>query len=385
MHDAFAIAAPGIEALVAGELRALGASPVREVDGGAEFSADDLLLARVNLELRTASRVLVRLARFRATAFHELERAARKVEWERILAPGTAYSLRVTCKKSRLYHSDAVAARIADAIGRRVGGAILADQGEEEDSEAAAPQLFVIRLDHDRCTLSADSSGELLHRRGYRRAVAKAPLRETLAAAMLIGAGYDPVRPLADPMCGSGTIAIEAALFARRIAPGIRRRFAAESWPIAVSAAWSDARAIASARALPAAGAPIIAGDRDEGAIEAAMANAVRAGVDGDIEFRRAALSRLAVPDGPGLLISNPPYGARIGETKELRDLYARLGQVAEEKCAGWGVALLSADRGLERQTRLAFEERWRSSNGGIPVRLVTATAGARTRTRTRR
>jgi putative N6-adenine-specific DNA methylase len=392
-YDAFAIAAPGLEPLVAIELRALGVKDARVVAGGVEFRADAPLLARANIELRVASRVLVRLAQFRATAFHELERAARKVEWGRVIAPGAAFALRVTCKKSRLYHSEGVAQRVAEAIARSVTGAKRADAlGAEEEPEvdrvdgdtgeeravgalalSALSQLFVVRLDHDRCTISADSSGDLLHRRGYRQAVAKAPLRETLAAAMLIGAEYDASSPVADPMCGAGTIAIEAAMLSRGIAPGLQRAFAAERWPEADAKAWRGVRTAAREGIKPRAAAQIVGADRDAGAIDAARANAERAGVAGDIEFRVAALSALEPPSGLGLLLTNPPYGIRVGETKPLRDLFARLGQVARARCPGWRVGLLSANRALDAQTRLPFEERFRTSNGGIPVRLMVA------------
>jgi putative N6-adenine-specific DNA methylase len=386
-HDAFAIAAPGLETLVGAELREMGVKGARVVAGGVEFKADARLLARANIRLRVASRVLVRLARFRATAFHELERAARQVEWARMLAPGTTFALRVTCKKSRLYHSGGVAQRVADAILRGVAGATLAakvtnDEDEREASEegdassrdsGTPPQLFVVRLDHDECTISADASGELLHRRGYRKAIAKAPLRETLAAAMLLGADYDPSQPFVDPMCGSGTIAIEAAMIARGIAPGIARDFAAQRWPQMDATAWKSARDAARDLERDRASAPILACDRDAGAIEAARSNAARAGVEGDIEFRVAALSALEPPAGPGLLLTNPPYGIRVGETKPLRDLFARFGQVAYTRLGGWRVGMLSANGVLEAQTRLDFEERFKTTNGGIPVRLVVA------------
>jgi putative N6-adenine-specific DNA methylase len=388
MYDAFAIAAPGLEPLVAAELRAMGTKGGRIVVGGVEFRADAAQLARANLESRIASRVLVRLARFRALAFHELERAARKVEWRRVLAPGAEFTLRVTCRKSRLYHSGGVAQRIADAVARAVPGAVRVEGARDEDEPmaadapedasavgagTAAPQLIVVRFDNDTCTISADASGALLHRRGYRLAIGKAPLRETLAAAMLAGAGYDPARPLVDPMCGSGTIAIEAALVARGLALGVTRDFAAERWPETPADLWDHARREAGANARPRAPAPILACDRDAGAIAAARENAARAGVEHDIEFRVAPLSALEPPPDPGLLIANPPYGVRVGETKALRDLFARFGQVARTRCAGWRVALLSANRALEAQVRLPFEERFRTSNGGIPVRLMVA------------
>ena len=377
--DAFAVTAPGLAPLARGELVSLGIAPTATEPAGLSFTTDAAGLATAQLELRTVSRILVRLASFRATAFHELERAARPIDWATILPAGAPFALRVTCRKSRLYHSDAVAERVAGAIVRAIPGASWQGATETSDEpEAPAvgaddpPQLFVVRFDRDRCTNSADASGALLHRRGYRLAVGRAPLRETLAAAMLLGVEHDPTRPVVDPMCGSGTIAIEAALRARRIAPGLRRRFAAERWPQMEAAAWREARAAATAVMLASAPAPIVASDRDAGAIDAARANAERAGVAQDIDLRVAPLSALDPPRGPGLLIANPPYGVRVGETKPLRDLFARLGQVARTRCAGWDLALLSADRGLEAQVGLPFTERFATSNGGIPVRLVS-------------
>ena len=375
--DAFAVTAPGLAPLAAAELTAMGITPTGTDPAGVAFSADAGQLAAVQLGLRTVSRVLVRLATFRATAFHELERAARQIDWAPILPAGAPFALRVTCRKSRLYHSDAVAERVAGAIVRAIPGATwqtgtdTSDEADEGGGTNEPAQLFIVRFDRDRCTISADASGALLHRRGYRLAVARAPLRETLAAAMLLGVAYDPARPLVDPMCGSGTLAIEAALLARRMAPGAPRPFAAERWPQTDAAIWRAARAAASAAVLPAAPAPIIAADRDAGAIDAARANAERAGVVADIEFRVAALSALALPPGPGLLIANPPYGIRVGERGPLRDLFARLGQVARTQGAGWDLALLSADRALEAQVGLPWTERFSTSNGGIPVRLI--------------
>ena len=374
--DAFAIAALGLEPLLAAELTELGITTT-VVPGGVEFRADEATLARVNLHSRLASRVLVRLARFRATAFHELERAARQVEWGRVLAPGAQVAVRVTCRKSRLYHSDAVAQRVLDAMQRAIPQLTIATPAvddADEPEEPAAPQLFVVRFDRDLCTISADTSGELLHRRGYRLAVGRAPLRETLAAAMLRGAAWDPATPLLDPMCGSGTIAIEAAMRARRIVPGLQRRFAAEQWPTSDATVWATAREAARAEIIPHAPAPIVASDRDEGAIANAHANAERAGVAADITFRCAPISALTWPEGTGgLLITNPPYGVRVGETQGLRDLFARLGQLVRTHGAGWRVALLSADRQLERETRLPFTEVLATRNGGIPVRLVVS------------
>lgn len=384
-YDAWAVAAPGLEPLLEAELRALGFADATASTGGVRFACDARGLARANLHSRLSSRVVVRLATFKALAFHELERAARRVEWSRMLAPGATYRLRVTAKKSRLYHSDAIAQRVAEAIERAVAGARRVDgPAKDEDfddsvhplgvaADAASAQLFVVRFEHDRCTVSADSSGALLHRRGYRQAVAKAPMRETLAAAMLVAERYDASQPLVDPFCGSGTLLIEAALMARRIAPGSWRVFAAERWPEVPAEAWSAARAAAAEQVLPKAPAPIIGADRDAGAVAAALANAERAGVHADVEVLQRPLAATILPPGPGLLITNPPYGVRVSERGPLRDLYATLGRVLREQGRGWRLAMLSADRALEGHAGLRFSERLRTSNGGIPVRVVEA------------
>jgi putative N6-adenine-specific DNA methylase len=365
-YDAFVITAPGLERLVVDELKALGRGDARAVEGGATFSATRQALYEANLHLRTASRVLVRAAEFGASAFHELERRAGKVPWEAFISPSLAVSLRVTCRKSRLYHSDAVAERVAGAIMSRVTGVHVAPA--ESD---AASQLILVRLLHDRCTISVDSSGALLHLRGYRQALAKAPLRETLAAAALLASGWRGDAALIDPMCGSGAIPIEGALIARRIAPGLGRQFAFESWPDFDSGLWSGVVSDAQARVIPRAPAPIQGSDRDAGAIQAAISNAERAGVLGDVELTERAVSGIQPPAVPGWMVLNPPYGVRIGERDRLRNLYAQLGNVLRARCPGWRFALLSADPTLERQLRLRAEPILRTSNGGIEVRLV--------------
>ena len=244
-------------------------------------------------------------------------------------------------------------------------------------AETGAPgppaQLFLVRFVHDVCTISADSSGELLHRRGYRLATAKAPLRETLAAATLLAMDYDGSVPLMDPMCGAGTIAIEAALIARRIAPGISRAFSCERWPGAPARKFAEQRAAAREQELPRAAWPIVASDRDAGGVAAAVANAERAGVAADIEVHRGALSGIERPQGRGLLVTNPPYGARVSAGGDVRNLYAQLGNVARARCGGWTIAFLSADRTMDAQLKLPLTEVLRFRNGGIPVRLMRA------------
>jgi putative N6-adenine-specific DNA methylase len=373
----FAACAVGLEPVLAEELRALAARRRRvEVGaaepGGVEFTSDDSGLYAANLQLRTASRVLVRVASFHASSFHELERRARRIAWEDFLPPGSAVGFRVSSRKSRLRHQEAVAERILAAAAERVPGVRPAAPGASDEAEQdEGAQLVVVRLVHDQCTVSADSSGDLLHRRGYRLASAKAPLRETLAAAMLLASDWDGTAPLLDPMCGSGTIPIEAALLARRIAPGLARRFAFERWPSFEADRWQRLREGALERILPAAPAPILASDRDEGAVAAARANAARAGVAADLDIRRAAISAIEPPGRAGWLVTNPPYGVRIGDPSGLRDLYAQLGNVARRHCPGWHLALLSAQAPLARQIGIPLDCRLETATGGIPVRLV--------------
>jgi putative N6-adenine-specific DNA methylase len=202
--------------------------------------------------------------------------------------------------------------------------------------------------------------------------VAKAPLRETLAAAMLRGAGWTPKTPLVDPMCGSGTIAIEAAMMARKIPPGIDRKFAFLGWPGADVARWTSLVSHARSQILGRSPATIAASDRDAGAIQAAASNAERAGVSGDIQFEVQAVSAAKpVGAGPGLMVTNPPYGERVGDSKAIRNLYAQVGNMARAKFHGWDLAMLSANKALDAQTQVDFEEKFRTTNGGIPVRLV--------------
>jgi putative N6-adenine-specific DNA methylase len=378
-HTAFAVTAPGLEPLCAAELKGLEVR-CRPEDGGVQWNGSLESIARANLWLRTASRVLVRVAEFRATAFYELELHAKRIAWDRFVTAGSTVEFRVTCRKSKLYHSDAVAQRFAQAIERRLPGVRIANakttksaDDDDDATENSDRQLFVVRFLHDVCTVSVDSSGPLLHRRGYRQQVAKAPLRETLAAAILLGADWNGDIPLTDPMCGSGTIVIEAARLARLIAPGRDRSFAFLRWPEVDQQMWTKLVDQARAGELPSSPVEIVGADRDTGAVEAARANAERAGVAEDIEFRVQPISALSHAEAPGLLASNPPYGVRVGESDELRNLYAQLGNVARRQRPGWSLALLSADKRLEQQTRFAFEEQLRTRNGGIPVRIVTA------------
>ena len=371
--------APGLEALALAEARALGLPAVEE-EGGFGWTGDLRSVIAANVGLRIASRVLVRLDSFEATSFADLERRARRVAWGTVIRAGEAVRFRVTCKKSRLYHSDAVAQRLADALTRTVPGVRIIDhRGDEETETEERTTLFVVRFFRDRCLISVDTSGALLHRRGYRMATAKAPLRETLAAALVAASGWDGVAPLVDPLCGSGTIAIEGAWMARGIPPGVNRTFAVERWPGVPETLGREVRAELASKTQVSAAGPILGSDRDAGAIEAARGNAARAGVADDVAFAVHALSAAPIPAHErGWIVTNPPYGVRVGESGRVRDLWAQLGKVLRARAPGWEVALLSPDQLLERQLGIPLRLAARTTNGGIPVRLMVGRVPAR-------
>jgi putative N6-adenine-specific DNA methylase len=377
--ECFAIVAPGLESLALAEARAIGLpAELAEGGGGIEWRGDLRGVLLANAALRIASRVVVRLAAFEARSFAELERHARQIPWSRVVAPASAVRFRVTCKKSKLYHSDAVAQRLADAVARAIpgvrarGASAGGESGRDDDTVDDDAQLFVVRLLRDQCTVSADTSGALLHRRGYRLATAKAPLRETIAAALIAASEWDGVAPLIDPFCGAGTIPIEAALRARDLAPGAMRTFSAERWPGVSRTLGARVRSELAERSRAAAAGTIAGFDRDAGAIAAATANAERAGVSADLTLAVRNLSTAEFPTGGhGWVVTNPPYGVRVGDADRIRDLWAQLGHVLRDRAQGWHVALLSPEPALERQLRIPLRVAAVTSNGGIPIRLM--------------
>lgn len=230
--------------------------------------------------------------------------------------------------------------------------------------------MILARLDDDHCTISADSSGSLLHRRGYRLATAKAPLRETVAAGMLLASGWDAASPLLDPFCGSGTIPIEAALLARKIPPGRDRRFAFMNWPNFDSGGWKALQEATKDTPMPPL-LKLIASDRDAGAIRAAEANAERAGVADCIDFSCRSLSAIEPPLAAGWIVTNPPYGVRVSAHRDLRNLYAQTGKVLRARCPDWNIAILCNSMTLLRHTGLIFDRSISLPTGGLRVRLA--------------
>lgn len=371
--ESFATCPPGIEPFLQQELFDLGLleknSQFADVtgQGGVTFHSTLKGLYRANLWLHTATRVLVRLGRFQALHFTELRRKAAALPWDQYLVPGRPVSVRTTCHHSKLYHSGAVSERILAAVADHFGQTFISTPYEDEQP---AGQLILVRLDNDECTISLDTSGEPLHRRGYRQALAKAPLRETLAAAILLASGWDRQSPLLDPFCGSGTIPIEAVLLAANIPPGVHRDYAFMNFPGFRKNEWDTLRDKANSKIRQPA-APIQGSDRDAGAIQAAVDNAARAGVSQWIDFRQASVSDIQPPASEiGWVVTNPPYGLRISSGKDLRALYTQFGNVLRQHCPGWYAAYLCNDERLATLTRFEFGKGLSLNNGGIPVKL---------------
>ncbi|MCG8441916.1 MAG: hypothetical protein MI723_08910 [Caulobacterales bacterium] len=352
---------PGLEPLLLEEAREHGFRAPEAAAGGVTIRGGWPDVWRANLQLRGASRVLVRLGAFYAAHLAQLDKRARQLPWSAFLAPNTPIRVEATCRKSRIYHSGAAAERIAAAAVHEAGAR----------EEGSAPLRVLVRIAKDLCTVSIDASGELLHKRGFKEAVAKAPLRETLAALFLRACGYRGEGPVLDPMCGSGTFVIEAAEIAAGLAPGRARAFAFERLAGFDRDAWEAMRA--AAPAAPRGSTPQAFGfDRDAGAIAMSRANAARAGLAELTQFRQQTLSDAEPPgEAKGLVVINPPYGARIGERSRLMPLYQSLGRRLRERFAGWRVGLVTSDLELARATGLPFGEPGPPApHGSIRIRL---------------
>lgn len=351
-YEAAAICTPGLESICESELRDLGIKPKTGAHGVVEFWATPRQLYAANVWLRTAARVLIRIAKFRATDFSHLQQRAAEVDWQQWIADDYAPQFRVTAHKSALYHTDAIAQRLHQVVGPP-------SIGEPE-------QPFVVRFDHDVATVSVDSSGIPLHRRGWRVDIGVAPLRPTMAAALLKAAGYDGSVPVVDPFCGSGTIAIEAALMARNLPPGGARRFAFQTWPDFDTGSWASVNGGAKSLARE-VDFTIEAFDRDQSAVEATQANAERAGVADIVRAEQRVVAHLTGATGPGLVATNPPYGKRVGDG-DLRPLYQRFGAVVRERRPEWAMAIVASDPKLARRADSRLRPLAALGHGGIRV-----------------
>ncbi|WP_437740236.1 THUMP domain-containing protein [Sorangium sp. So ce1504] len=364
--DFFATAAKGTEPALRDELREHRFRGVRADRGGVHFSGPPDDGFRACIELRTAVRVLVELASFDAPSGDALYEGVSRVDWAPYLSPVHTLAVRASCRSSALTHTQFIAQRTKDAIVDQIRRRVGARPSVDLDDPDLALFLHLVR---DRATLYADLGGAALHRRGYRTHIGGAPLKETLAAALLRLSGWDRARPFVDPMCGAGTIALEAALWARDIAPGLRaQRFGFERWACHDQAAarrTTELRDAARARIRP-EGPAIVAADIDPRAAEITRGNARMAGVQ--IEVRCQSITALAPTAPPGHVLTNPPYGERLPGTLALyRDMAAALSRLE-----GHRVAILAGTEDIEHAMRRRPERSLTVFNGPIECRLLT-------------
>ena len=357
--EIFLVSTPGLEAVLFDEVQALGFGEVKQVAGGVTVRGGWPEVWRANLEIRGVTRVLARIGSFHAGHLAQLDKLARKFPWGDFLHADLPFQVEATCKKSRIYHAGAAAQRIETAIHEELGAPISTD----------AELCIKARFEDNLCTISIDTSGDSLHKRGHKEAIAKAPMRETMASMFLRQCRFDGRETVVDPMCGSGTFVIEAAEIAAGLNPGRSRSFAFEHLTSFDEAAWKtmlDAkRGIKPAHHF-------FGSDRDAGAIKMSRANAARAGVTDFTVFQQHAASNITPPPGaPGLVIVNPPYGIRIGDKTPLIALYASLGKTLMTRFVGWRVGLITTDTSLAKATGLPFAPPGRSvSHGGLNVLL---------------
>ncbi len=357
--EIFLVATPGLEAVLLAEVRAAGFCDAKVIPGGVTVRGQWTDVWRANLELRGAGRVLARLGGFSAIHLSQLDKRARKFPWGDSLRKDVPFRVEATCRKSKIYHGGAAAQRIATAIHEELGAPI----------SEVADVIIKVRIEHDFCMISVDTSGDMLHKRGHKEAIAKAPLRETIASLLLRAVGFTGMETVLDPMCGSGTFVIEAAELAAGLLPGRSRSFAFEQLATFDARVWATMQG---AKASVPNHFRFYGSDRDAGAIKAATANAARAGVSASTEFKQRAISDLQTPEGaPGLVIVNPPYGTRIGNKRPLLDLHAAFGKVMRERFQGWRVAMITTDVALTKATGLPFKTVGLPINhGGLRVTL---------------
>jgi len=347
--------------VLAEEVEELADRSAKPVPGGVELEGDLVDAAGLALWSRCAARVLVRIGHFQAASLEQLASEVKKLDLSPFLRPGQPGQVKAAVHKSRIRRADVAAAKVASVLR-------LAEQGR------LAPLELLLRIEGKQATLSVDASG-LLHKRGYRKATARAPLRENLAASVLRAAGWQPGVPLADPMCGSGSFSIEAALIAQDRAPGLERKPPVIRLPSFPAKVWELMLREAREATHPQEGWFHTA-DRDQRAIEAANANAQRARVELS-PLHQDIAQPVESPPGPGLVVLNPPYGRRVGENAQLAGLYRRTGEALRRDYPGWRVAAVCPDKALAGRLGKGMEELTRFRNGGLQVSLWVGTIGA--------
>jgi len=369
MAHYFATVARGLESIAAQELERLGAQEVRPDFTGVHFVGDQAMLYRVNLWARTIFRVLVPIHEFSCPNSDTLYQEVQKISWDKYLHLDNTLAVNSTGGNEQLNHTHFTALQVKNAI---------VDQqrlksGQRSNVDPKTPDVLLnVHIYQDRCVLSLDSSGTSLHRRGYRQAIGTAPLKETLAAALLDMAEWDSSLPFLDPLCGSGTLPLEAGLKALNIAPGLfRPRFGFESFPDFDAQLWQELLTKAqNSRSLDLK-APICGSDRDPNVLNSARTNASRCGIKHQIVFTTAELSNLEAPADCGVLICNPPYGERMGDLKELGALYKTLGDIFKQRFKGWTAFILTGNKELAKRVGLRASRRLKVYNGSLACTLL--------------
>jgi putative N6-adenine-specific DNA methylase len=363
----FAPCPRGLEAPLAAELDALGASDITATDGGAAFAGPIQIAYRANLESRLASRILWRVGHGPYRDENDVYDLARALDWPRWFRVDRTLRVDVAASRSPLTSLEFATLRIKDAVCDRHRAAGGVRPSISKDRPDVRVHAYLTATD---ASFYLDTSGEPLFKRGYRRETADAPLRENLAAGLLRLAGWQPGTPLLDPMCGSGTIAIEAAMIALDLAPGLKRTFGFQKLSWYDGPAWQRIKQPAQRRAKPVAPLPIWASDNDATAIHQCSENIAAAGIEGAIVVERAdALTRTA-PAPAGVIVSNPPYGVRLADSGALAALYPQLGDALKRRYAGWTAYLLSGDTRLPKLIGLKASRRTPLFNGALECRL---------------
>jgi 23S rRNA (guanine2445-N2)-methyltransferase len=360
----FATAPRGLEELLAKEVRALGGADAAAVPGGVAFSGGWDACYRANLWSRIASRVLWKIDSFSYRDEQDIYAAAKALDWSQLFAVERSLRVNLTAQKSPLKSLEFATLRVKDAVCDRFRDS----SGKRPNVERTAPDIRVhVFLEKDRGTLYLDTSGEPLFKRGWRAEQGEAPLRENLAAGIVMLTGWQPGEPLLDPMCGGATLLVEAAAMARGRAPGARRSFGFEKLAAFDAALWER---IKRENPGPSADFRLYGSDTDDKALEAARRNLAAAGVERWVELERADILERAAPAPGGVMVANPPYGERMGSPEELARFYPRLGDALKQKFASWRCYFFSSDLRLPKLIRLESSRRTPLWNGALECRL---------------
>jgi putative N6-adenine-specific DNA methylase len=367
MENFFAPCPRGLEAVLAQELAALGATGVKTADGGVHFQGPFALCYRANLESRIASRILWRVASAPYKSEDDIYKTTLALDWPQWFDVGNTLRVNLAAVRCPLKSIDFVTLRIKDAVC----DAFRAKGGERPSVNTQAPDVRIHAfLTADRLTLYIDTSGEPLFKRGYRTATGEAPLRENLAAGIVRLSGWTPGEALLDPMCGSGTIVIEAALMALNMAPGARRNFGFEKLSNFDRAAWERLRVAAKTHERIREPLPIFGSDLYGDELKTARANVTAAGLDNVVQLKQANVLEMPAPAPGGVIVTNPPYGVRLGETNELADFYPKLGDALKQRFSGWRAYIFTGDPQLAKLIRLSASKRTPLFNGALECRL---------------